>query len=438
MLLEFTVGNFRSFAEEQTFSMLPLKGASNVHQTGGAYYPEVMKIAALYGANGSGKSNLVNAIAEFREVVWSSGEWNSTRNLPYQPFIYDAELRQKPTKFEILLSIGDQVWRYGFSYNSKRIESEWLFCRPFSTNRENRVFERYFRAGKYIIMTSEALNPQKALLTKHTNDNQLFISKLDQFNEKETKDAFHWIVFGLRPIGNPDGFPRAMTADYCANLATRKAVVKFLNSVGIRVTDIFIETEETKFEGKDTIARILLNAGSEPILAHGEDDKITRYSIQFVNMDRNNKPIAIDFKEESSGTKNLFALAAAIMDSCSHGYTLIVDELNQSFHNAALRQIIKIFKNPEANPSGAQLIFTSHDTHLMNTLERDELWFADKQDDGATELFGLSDFAQIKKGGARREGAFGKQYLEGRYGALPETDILEAIRSLKTIEQANQ
>ncbi|MCF6293519.1 MAG: ATP-binding protein, partial [Robiginitomaculum sp.] len=273
---------------------------------------------------------------------------------------------------------------------------------------------------------------------KRKKPNQLFSAKLDQCNDKETKGACRWIVLGLRPIGNPDGFPRAMTADYCAKPATRKAVVQFLNSVGVRVTDILIETEKTTFEGKDTIARMLLKADSEPILAHSEDDSITSYSIQFVNMDRNNKSIAIDFKEESSGTKNLFALAAAIMDSCSHGYTLIVDELNQSFHNSALRQIIKIFKNPETNPSGAQLIFTSHDIHLMSSLERDELWFADKKEDGATELFGLSDFAQIKKGGARREGAFGKQYLEGRYGALPETDILEAIRSLKTFEQAHK
>ncbi|MCF6292357.1 MAG: AAA family ATPase, partial [Robiginitomaculum sp.] len=133
MLLEFTVGNFRSFAEEQTFSMLPLKGASNVHQTRGAYYPEVMKIAALYGANGAGKSNLVNAIDEFRGIVWSSAEWNSTRNLPYQPFLYDSTLRQAPTTFEMIFSSGERFWRYGFSYNSTRIQSEWLFSRSFFT-----------------------------------------------------------------------------------------------------------------------------------------------------------------------------------------------------------------------------------------------------------------------------------------------------------------
>ncbi len=438
MLLEFTVGNFRSFAEEQTFSMLPLKGASNTHQTGCKYYPEVMKTAAIYGANGAGKSNLVNAIAEFRDIVLSSGQYSSTQTLSYQPFLYDSKLRQVATKFEMLFSIGDRIWRYGFCYTPEHIENEWLFCRTSSTNRESRVFERRFQEGKYTISTSDALNSQKQLLAKRTNSNQLFLSKLDQFNDKKTKNIFHWVAFGLRPIGNPDGFPAAITADYCANPATRKAVIQFLNSVGVRVQDILIEKEETELKRKDTLDKIFFKAGGEPILAHVGDDQVTSYSVQFVNLDRNSKQIPIDFKEESSGTKNLFALAAAIIDSCSHGFTLIVDELNQSFHNAALRQIIKIFKNPEANPSRAQLIFTSHDTNLMNSLERDELWLTEKKEDGATELFALSDFAPIKKGGARREGSFGKQYLEGRYGALPETDMIESIRSLKLGKQASE
>ncbi|MCF6220550.1 MAG: ATP-binding protein [Robiginitomaculum sp.] len=428
MLIEFSAENFRSFAKKQTFSMVPAVGSSRIHSLDNNFYPEVLKVSAIYGANGSGKSNLVDSLGYFQHVLRRSAKLNSTDKISYDPHVLDASYSRSPSCFEVVFYFDKQFWRYGFSVSEKQVHKEWLFVRNEKPrSRETHLFQRSIDKPIYL---HSSLGKYGRLLNETTNPNQLWLSKLDQNNAEIVQPAFHWITFHLRPIGNLGHGYRTVTAEKCLNDQSKKAVTEFLQSVAINLVDIQVDDDRRKFSPENLKTMIEENLSDTGVFGIF-DDELVNFDISFIHRSKQNKFVSINITEESTGTQNLFALAGLLLDALEHGLTFIVDELNQTFHTKALEQIISLFYSDEVNTNGAQLIFTSHDLTIMDMMERDELWLVDKTAHGATELFSVADFGAIRQGGARRNEAFGRRYLAGRYGALPEIDPIGVISALK-------
>ncbi len=428
MLIEFSVENFRSFAEKQTFSMVPAVGSSRIHSLDNNFYPEVLKVSAIYGANGSGKSNLVDGLSYFQHVLRRSAKLNSTDSVAYDPHVLDRYYRHSPSRFEITFFYEKQFWRYGFSVTATQVHEEWLYVRKENPgSRERHLFKRTVDEPVFL---HASLNRYKKFLNEDMNPNQLLLSKLDQSNAELVKPAFRWLVFYLRPIGRLDSGYQSVTAEKCLEPTSRKAVVECLQSVAIDLMSIHVDVDRREYSPenlKKMFERNVSNTGTFSIV----DDKLVTHDISFIHQSRQKNDVSISLSEESTGTQNLFALAGLLLDALEHGLTFIVDELNQTFHTKALEQIISLFYSDEVNTNGAQLIFTSHDTAIMDMMERDELWLVDKDSNGASKLFSIADFGTIRQGGARRHEAFGRRYLAGRYGALPDIDPIGAISALK-------
>lgn len=428
MLLELKVANFRSIAESQSFSMKPSVGAGQTHRTASFAHPEALKVAAIYGPNGAGKSNLILALAYLSNLLSWNGRISSTDPLPHQPFVLDSELANQPTEIEVTFLRNDKAWRYGVSILPEGIHAEWLFARAFEArSQERRYFERR-PDGSYV---GPILHKFRRLLLEMTNSNQLYLSKLDQNNCTEIEDAWVWLTRFLRPVGEISNLPLSVSAANCKDPASKDSITSFLNSTAVSVADIDVTIEERSSYSKmsDDEFEIFIKGSKRPIVQI-KQDSMQRYDVNFLHRMRDGDLAPIDLDEQSLGTINLFALAGPILQTLDHGYTLVVDELNQSFHPQALNHIVELFHSNEANPNGAQLIFTSHDVAIMDMLERDEIWFVEKGDDGSSEYYSASDFGPTRQGGARRKQAFGKRYLEGRYGALPDVDLISAIQSI--------
>lgn len=424
MLVQFSVENFRAIAERQTFSMEPGKGASHTHPTGSSRHPNLMKAAALYGANGSGKSSFVLALSFLQHLVTESGSFSSDESIPFQPHRLGKEWLQSPTRMEIIFSIANQIWRYGFAVNGQRIIEEWLYCRPNKTSRESYFFIRDSSGNTPSI--SRKLSSYRELLIEKTNANQLFLSKLDQFSSKATHPAYAWIAFGLRPISSVTEFPRAITADFCKDPQNKDAVSSLLRAMDIALDTIEIATHEHN----QTSMFEALRGIEDPVVRY-DKDKFTRYDVGFTIRTRENETAAIKFDDLSLGTRNLFALAGPLLLTLNLGLVLVIDELNQSFHPEILSLILDLFYSGDSNKEDAQIIFTSHDVTVMDLLERDQIWMTELNENYATEIFGLADFGTTREGGARRKAAFGKRYLENRFGALPSTRFVDAVRAVK-------
>lgn len=421
MLLELKVTNFRSIAEEQVFSMLPSNARSRNHPTGNNYYPDSLKVAAVYGANGAGKTNFVSALIYLQHLVRMSGKFSSDHKISMEPHVLDKKFKSEPTVIEVLFSSNGDVWRYLVSTLKGEVVSELLSKRnkkPRSTERI--IFDR--ENG----LRHDDIKSYDLILKSQTNSNQLFLSKLDQNSDSVTKPAYDWLNFYLRLIRNIKDFPKRPTIDFCEENNGISKVVKFLQASSIAIESL--EFTETEFDDDElTLIKSLLEAHNLP-----EGDLRKPPEVYFKLRARSGDTVPLNLSEESLGTQQLFALAGPILHALSQGFCLIIDELNQAFHTELQKHLLDLFISNETNLNHAQIIFTSHDTNLMNYLERDEIWIAQKNDDGASEYHSLSDMGPVRTGGSRRREPFEKRYLEGRYGGLPDIDFIESGKTIVT------
>lgn len=429
MLLEFEVSNFRSIKDLQTLSLLPSSAGARKSATGNSYFPHALKVAAIYGPNGSGKSNFATAFDYVSKLLDSNSRLSSDEKIVYYPFMFDEPCRSKPSTFSVLFKVHDSVWKYSFEVNETGFCGESLTARKNAPRSKEVVY--FSRENNRLEYLHSKLSKYRDLLVSQTNDNQLYLSKLDQNRDGITKPAFFWVTDYFRVIKDLTNFPKSISAQMISHGNKHEAITGFLKGASIRVSEIDVEQEERDLPSDgagDKLLEIFSNVRSS---VHSmEDNTLTSYDIKFGGLTRQNTIQFLDFSEESSGTKNLFALAGALLETFKYGFTLIIDELNQTFHTEVLKMIIDLFLSEEANPNGAQLIFTSHDIDIMNFLEKDEVWFIEKNNFGESEMFALSDFGSVRESGNRKKGAFGKRYLEGRYGALPDINIIEVINRI--------
>jgi len=437
MLIEFSVGNALSFKDRVTLSMVAGRDTTlpeNVIRNAEGTNLSLLKTAAIYGANASGKSNLVASLMFMRSFVQnSSKEGQKDSPIDVVPFKLYASMPSKPTTLEIIFLHEGIRYIYGFSADSKRIYREWLFSNEKKKMR--RLFERIHesRSSTPLFKYSSYWKGEKKRLEKITRPNALFISVAAQFNNKQAEIVFGWFAKKLRAISD---FPtytseHYFTCDLARNKPTTKAkIIKFLEQADPGIKDFnikkvsFLESKEFIQMPEEMKKQFVRN------LPKGAKPYTNEITTIHAAIDSKAKKIDVlfGFEEESEGTQKLFSISGPWSHVLEKGYTLVVDELDVRLHPLLTRWLIQTFHNQQMNPKGAQLIFTTHDSSLLekSLFRRDQIWFTEKSAEGASNLYSLWDF---KEGRPRKEENLQKGYLAGRYGAIPILENWEHGRS---------
>jgi len=415
MLIEFSVTNFRSIQTTQTFSLVASLSSELIEQNSFATsvqgVPRLLRSAAIYGPNASGKSNLIEAI-EFMEsfVAGSSKDGQEGEPIGVKPFLFNAVSQAKPSEFEVLFLQDGVRYQYGFAVNHTRVTHEWLFAYP--EGRPQRWFEREFDADVNFEnwYFSSKFKGHKTMLQKTTRSNALFLSTAVQLNNEQLKPIYKWFQQKLRTIG-VGGLAMEISTNLCQTEKGRKRILELLNAADISIKDIKIKMK--RFESTDLPSEM-----PEPLKILISNDLVGKEfpEIKFLHpVVGSKKLVTLDINEESHGTRKLFAIAGPWLNVIDNGLVLIVDELNNSMHPLMVRFLIGLINNPQINKKNAQLIFSTHDTSILDNelFRRDQIWFTEKDDANSTKLYPLSDFTP-RKGEALEKG-----YLRGRYGALP-------------------
>lgn len=415
MLIEFSVTNFKSFKTTQTLSLvastaseLREKNSFTISEQG---TPRLLRSATLYGPNASGKSNLIEAIDFMDSFVRnSSKEGQEGDPIEAKPFKFNTVNRTEPSEFEMLFVQDGIRYQYGFAVNSVRVIREWLIAYP--EGRPQRWFERDFNTvdNKEVWYFGSKFKGHKAMLQDATRSNALFLSTAIQLNNEQLKPVYNWFRLKLRTIG-VSGLSPNYTANLCKEQKGREKILELLNAADLSITDI--EVEMVKFDASE-----LPDDMPEPLkdMICKDLDGKELPEIKFMHaVDGTSELAAIDLDEESVGTKKLFSLAGPWLDVINKGRVLFVDELNNSMHPLMVRFLVGLINNPKVNTNNSQLIFSTHDTSILDNdlFRRDQIWFTEKDKTNATNLYPLSDFTP-RKGEALEKG-----YLKGRYGALP-------------------
>ncbi|OSQ46204.1 AAA family ATPase [Thalassospira alkalitolerans] len=420
MLVEFSVSNYLSFAERQTFSMVAGKGAASreTHsmESGNSFAPHILRSAGIFGPNGAGKSNFVSALGFFSDFVMnSSKDYTEGDTIPVSSFHLDPRLKDEPSEFEILFVSERGLYQYGFSATEDRVWDEWLFCRPNERGtRIRKLFQRAYDPDldEYRWDLNEGqLKGQREVWREATRYNALFLSTAVQLNSEVLLEPYGWISKFLRVICSPNELSYRFSAKKCLDADFKDLVLKFLQSSDVRISDIRVEEKE--FEIPSNIENGFTPIVIDEIKKKGRNSKSYEIFVSYKDIVGND--VYINFDMESTGTQALFSLAGPWLDVLEKGYTLIVDELNSSLHPLALQHLIKMFHDPDLNKKGAQVIFTCHDTNTLSDwiLAKDQIWFVEKRDENSSHVFPLSDFE------IRDLGSFQKGYLKGRFGAVP-------------------
>jgi len=419
VLIEFSVENHRAFRKKQTFSMVASAaadrgGLGRVAHTNFTTAPLVLREACLFGANGSGKSSLIDAMKFMSGFVRNSFRHEPGQPIAVEPFAFHSEWRTRPSEFEAIFIHDDILYQYGFSVTRERVLEEWLFGRPQATGRDRQLFTRSynFETNSYDWnLNSAHLKGERESWKSQTRPEALFLSTAVQLNAEPLKGAYEWFAKRFRMFSmSPDVMPNSYTESRFKEADWKGRVLDFLQRADVSLHDIEVE-EKSLFEQPSFTK---LPTPFQEMLREGSPDAKT-FSVSFLRQDDQAKPIPLPLNEESSGTKALFELAGPILDVLENGYTVVIDELNSGLHPLAFQYVIELFCDSRTNRNDAQLIFTTHDTSVTerSCIGRDQIWLVEKGADLSARMIPFSDFK------TRDERPFQKGYLQGRYGAVP-------------------
>jgi len=419
VIIEFAVENFRSIKTRQTFSLTK----SNSDELGGnTFDPDIrsasslLRSAVIYGANAAGKSNFIKAVQVMREIVTNSAK-NSQRGdkLPITHFKLCDSTIGKPTEFEVIFIAEGIKYQYGFSATAERVMEEWLYAFPKS--RPQRWFIRAFdeAKGEYVWDFSSFFTGKKQTWKESTRDNSLFLSTAVMLNSEQLEPVYDWFTKTLKVAGI-DGWNGAYTAELCTKDDGKKDVLKFLNSADLAINDLKLESK--KFDTSN-LPDDMPSELKERLLKDLEGEEFIE--IKTVHKTVQGKEVLFELDDESDGTRKIFSFAGPWIDTLKNGRILFIDELHDSLHPHIVKFLVSLFHNKKTNPNNAQLIFTTHETSILDqdVFRRDQIWFCKKEKNQTTEIYPLSDFSP-RKGAENLE----KSYLAGRYSALPVISTL--------------
>jgi len=408
MLIEFRVSNYRSIRDEQVLSLVPSKDKtyddSHLIETGSKGLPRLVSSAAIYGPNGAGKSNLIRAISFMRNFVYESAAIvQPGQQLNVQPFLLDKATSMEPSEFEVTFFDGGVRYQYGFSLTAERIHEEWLLV--YKTAKPQQWFRRIYNNNtkheEYEF--SDKLSGKRKVWQDSTRPNSLFLSTAVHLNSEQLLPIFDWIVNKLICFSTGIISPE-ISIGMLQNSEFKDDIEKFLVSSDISITHVTLvprKQHRRLIHFNSNISNIQSEEADVlwPQFHHKSESGVATFELQ----------------DESGGTQRLFALSGLLLNIFKNGQTLVIDELETSLHPLLVIHLISMFHNPKINVSGAQLIFTTHNTSFLdaNVFRRDQIWFIDKDRDQSSVLQPLTDFSP-RKGENLESG-----YLTGRYGAIP-------------------
>ncbi len=398
MLVQFSVKNWRSIKEEQTLSLVKAKGdelaPTNSFETTTPATSRLLRSLAIYGANASGKTNVMKAMKTMEKIVLESGsKWQQGDPIPVVPFLLDSDTDKEPSEFEAIFVAEGVRYQYGFAATTERITEEWLLAFPLG--RAQRWFSRAWDIEKnsYSWEIGNALTGQKQLWQESTRANGLFLSTAVQLNNQQLKPIYDWFKKTLRFADTSVLGPEFTAGLFDTSSEQCKDVLAFLKAADLNIDSVVVESE--KFSAKH-LPDDLPEESKKRILAEMKDNKIV--DIKIAHHSAQGKTITFDFTEESEGTQTLFAVAGPWLDTLKNGYVLFIDELHNNLHPKMVEFLVRMFHSSETNPHNAQLVFTTHETSILSQdiFRRDQIWFCEKGKDQATQLYPLTDFSPCK------------------------------------------
>lgn len=438
ILLRFRVENHRSLRDEAVLSLVR-PSMTTLHPKDGDWLGATTRVAGIYGANASGKSTVVDALKFFRAMVMNSAtSWSLNNKLPQQPFLLDPEAKDSQSGYAVDFVLNDMRYQYGFVIDQDAVHQEWLFDYPSTKHRV--LFEREgheFKFGRALLGAPRT----HASATRHR---ELFLSKA-RSNGHELLGTLWSALVDRVVIADFSEQDRGLRLDEITKGITHGVidlndVITLLRVADIGIADVVIDELElpTGAElGKLMVAHYLAEFGKDPVdsqfgivpskriddspssVTARREVELVQRALMFRHLGHNGTfPLPLD--AQSTGTLSWLTLALPALTILRQGGLLVVDEIDASLHPQLSQVILRMFKDPDYNRTGAQLVFTTHDTFLLSAqsdsmLTPEETWFTEKGRDGATSLFSLADFP------TRADQNFAKRYLDGRYGAIPRT-----------------
>lgn len=408
MIVEFSITNYKSFKDKTTLSFIG-SNTTKEHEEHNTFKwkdYKFLKSNAIYGANASGKSNLIKALHIMKEIVLTSFQ-NAIANrggtTTVTPFKLNVQSVNEPTTFEIVFIANEKQYRYGFEIKRDKIHAEWLFHIPEKI--ESALFIR--EEGK--IEINRTRFKEGVDLEEKTRDNVLFLSVCSQFNGTISNIVISWfknvlIISGLNNYGYRDYTTYKLEEDKKFNKWINK-FFKFLEISRVSVEDELIEPGDIDEEKEITISKL----------------KSWHNVFDSNNILRDN--VSFDFdREESRGTQKLLYILGPIYDSLVNGKILFIDELEAKLHTLLTKEIIQLFH--KFNKRNAQFAFVLHDTNVLTTdiFRRDQLWFVEKNQFGCSSIYSLHDYGKVRK-----DAKFEQSYLKGNYGAVPQLDLSDEL-----------
>ncbi|WP_172201086.1 ATP/GTP-binding protein [Campylobacter sp. RM16188] len=423
MLIGFNIENFLSFGNKIDFSMIAdTKRSDSVVSIRNF---NILKTAVIYGANASGKSNVLKALYFISNTISNRKRViQSIDKLEHKPFLLSTETSNAPTSFEVIFIIDNTKYTYGLSSDSTTIYKEYLYADQ--KGKKTILFERDKHSKDYVnkVKFKEGAPFFDALTSKiKLSQNRLFLWKCDEEGGEISKSILEW----ADRIGMIDGSRSDQYSGYTSHRTKRdevfrKKISDFINKMDTGIKDISCTEEDVP-----PIPQVILDALQMPEEEKKDIQKMKNTIINTLHDVYNEKKeyhthTFFDLNiHESFGTRKLFRTLGPIFDTLEKGKIILIDELEASLHPGITAVLIELF-NSEYNKNNAQIIFTTHDVNLFKVFDRDQVWFTQKDKYGATELYSLLD---IK--GVRKNSNVEKEYMQGKYGATPYIDysILE-------------
>lgn len=434
MLIELSIENFKSIKESVRFSLLASSDKSNNNnliETDALKKERLLKSAVLFGANAYGKTNFIEAFGVLKQLVLDSSHYVPGTKLNYQPFKLDPNYIDVPTKFEIIFIQNNIEYLYGLSYNSDKVIEEYLYYYPKGRKakifhrRNSSEFDKFTIDGK--IQTS---------IKHRTSDNVLYLSNSAQQNYTKTREVFMWFKETLNVIGSTENVPERETVDLSKSEEYKQYIINAFLIADLGISDFEVSTrtiqtgEYTQSIPTNISLQNILNALPSPestpkyIMRHitlengkwylKETDIKTLHHAKIGNGEQ--YEALFDYGEESAGTRKMFSLIGPWIKAFLSGQILVVDELDTHLHPQLTFYLINLFHDVTQNKKNAQLIFSTHNTNLLDQeiFRRDQIWFTNKNHDtGATCLYSLAEYKP------RKDKNIQNGYLLGRYDAIP-------------------
>ncbi len=395
MLIRFSFKNFKSFKNENCLDMEATSIKEHEYNVAKIGNGEYLKVSAIYGANASGKTNVLQAFNYMKRRILVSDDTEKKSPIDERN-IYSFMINDEPIALEVeILARNGKIYKYGFEVLKDKIVSEWLYEKKI--NKYVTIFERE--------NTNISMPNNKMSKLINVDENTLFLnlfSKISKDNE-DFYNVYNWFVnSAYLDLGNPD-FERFIN---------KRVSLKILSDEKYKETLLnFIKTFDSGIVGikttPDSIDVIKNNNGV--------------IDVEVIHRGENGKLKALPFYLESNGTQKMFHLFDFFIDALNKGMVLFIDELDAKLHPLLTRYIINLFHNSETNKNNGQLIYSTHDTVNLNkeTFRRDEIWFTEKDNDGISKMYSLSDYKIDDEKKVRNDATYNKDYLTGRYGAIP-------------------